>query len=377
MSFVYRRPILKHVNLPNRGRSNWAFQSVYNSWVMDSSKVSFSSEQAPSVVSEKSPIPSLWLDTSVGIKLVKIKRGEKLNDVEIERGQRLRKVIVDLVREGKLLCPMSDQEEEYEAQRLDSEIFAEFSRLSRGVRMNHRLLVQDAQIYRAMNAFHRGRKELLLPWRIYFHDDPFRTMREAMGRKYIVSVTTPAGSPIVEQRRQLKKDTFQYMEQLRRELSAKRQPYEAQLKHKLKAFGNGMARVLRDFWDRWHSRRPDFENMMAASGFLGYLRWWINLGGDPRALYEFMVSEYVMSLPIVRISSQLSADLVTGNQPILSGDWADVNLLSTAIPLSHFVLTDKKMENRIKRLAIDREWKTKVFSMSTVEDLISELVALQ
>jgi hypothetical protein len=344
---------------------------------MDSSKVSFSSEQAPSVVSEKSPIPSLWLDTSVGIKLVKIKRGEKLNDVEIERGQRLRKVIVDLVREGKLLCPMSDQEEEYEAQRLDSEIFAEFSRLSRGVRMNHRLLVQDAQIYRAMNAFHRGRKELLIPWRIYFHDDPFRTMREAMGRKYIVSVTTPAGSPIVEQRRQLKKDTFQYMEQLRRELSAKRQPYEAQLKHELKAFGNGMARVLRDFWDRWHSRRPDFENMMAASGFLGYLRWWINLGGDPRALYEFMVSEYVMSLPIVRISSQLSADLVTGNQPILSGDWADVNLLSTAIPLSHFVLTDKKMENRIKRLAIDREWKTKVFSMSTVEDLISELVALQ
>jgi len=61
----------------------------------------------------------------------------------------------------------------------------------------------------------------------------------------------------------------------------------------------------------------------------------------------------------------------------MSGDSMDVELLSAAIPLCQYVLTDKKMENRIKRLGIDQKWKTKVFSMSTVEGLFAELASLR
>ncbi len=102
----------------------------------------------------------------MGIKLVKIRRGEKLNNIEVERTLQLRSLVIELVKAGKLICPMSDQEEEYEAERLDSETSAEFSRLSRGARMNHRLLIQDEQIYRAMDTFCQGRDEIILPWRI-------------------------------------------------------------------------------------------------------------------------------------------------------------------------------------------------------------------
>ena len=190
---------------------------------------------SPLVVSEKSPIPTMWLDTSVGIKLVKIRRGEKLSNLEVERALRLRELILGLVKEGKLLCPMSDQDEEYEAKRLDSEIYPEFSRLSRGARMNLRLLVEDAQIYRAMDAYCEGREEIVLPWRIYFHKDPFRAIEREKGRRFIASVTTPPNSPLVSLRKTAKQDVFHHTEALRQELATKEQSYEAQLTVELKA----------------------------------------------------------------------------------------------------------------------------------------------
>ena len=190
------------------------------------STVASAANIVPRAVSEKSPIPTLWLDTSVCIKLVKIRRGEKLNDIEVERGLRLRALVIELVKEGKLICPMSDQEEEYEAERLDSEVFAEFSRLSQGARMNHRLVIQDAQIYRAMDAFCQGCEEIILPWRIYFHEDPIRAVEREEGRRVIVSRTTPPGFPIVEGRRRAKEDMLRHTEQLRRELTLKGQSFD-------------------------------------------------------------------------------------------------------------------------------------------------------
>lgn len=328
-------------------------------------------------MSEKSPVPALWLDTSVGIKITKIKQGENLSRIEIERSLRLRELILELVRAGKLLCPTSDQEEEYEADRLDTEIFAEFSRLSQGVRMNPWIAVQDAQIYRAMSAYCTGSQNIILPWRMYFHEDPFRTMEAAKSRKFIVCVTAPEGSPIVAMRRRAKELDWRETEELRRKLVLKKQKYEAQLPLELRSFGHGMARIIRDFCANLAAQKFDFENTTAALGFLQYFRWWTSLGGDPRQTYEFMLSDFVTSLPIIRIRSQLCANLVTSNDVVQSGDSGDVRLLSTAIPLVHFVLTDKRMENRIMDLGIDREWKTKIFSMSTVDGLFAELEALR
>ncbi len=68
-----------------------------------------SSGMPVTVTLEKPALPTLWLDTSVVIKLTKIKRGEALQPIEVERGTRLQKFVFDLVGAGKLLCPESDQ----------------------------------------------------------------------------------------------------------------------------------------------------------------------------------------------------------------------------------------------------------------------------
>jgi hypothetical protein len=329
------------------------------------------------VVSEKSPIPTLWLDTSVGIKLAKIVRGEKLDAIEVKRGLELRELIIGLVKNGKLLCPEGGQQEEYEAERLDSEVFAEFSRLGRGARMHHRLVIQDAQIYRAMEAFCSGSEEIRLPWNIYFHEDPFRAIEREKGRRLIVSVMDKRDSEMVVRRQAIKQDILRHTEKLRLELVSKGRSFEAQLESELRALGDAMIRMLTDFTAKLRIGKADVWDFMGISGFLEYSNRWKTLGGQPRSLYPFLTSDYVTSLPMVKIESQLYADLVTGNQPILSGDSTDVKLLSMAIPLAQFVLTDKKMENRIKRLGIDVEWNTKVFSMSTVDGLFAQLSALR
>jgi len=51
-------------------------------------------------------------------------------------------------------------------------------------------------------------------------------------------------------------------------------------------------------------------------------------------------------------SGSVGADLLRGNQIILPGDMMDVELLSVAVPVSHYVLTDRRMAERMKRLGI-------------------------
>jgi len=58
---------------------------------------------------------------------------------------------------------------------------------------------------------------------------------------------------------------------------------------------------------------------------------------------------------------------------IQAGDSMDGELLSIAIPTSHFVVTDKSMAARLRRRGVDREWKTDVFSLSTIDELFARL----
>lgn len=119
--------------------------------------------------------------------------------------------------------------------------------------------------------------------------------------------------------------------------------------------------------------------LLAVQGYEAYFNKWRGLThrwGDWNGLYEFLTSFCFFDIPAVKISSQLYADLVTGNQPIEPGDSMDVKHLSVAIPVANFVLTDRKMANRVVALGIDKEWGTKVYCESTIECLFSELEKL-
>ena len=53
-----------------------------------------------------------------------------------------------------------------------------------------------------------------------------------------------------------------------------------------------------------------------------------------------------------------------------------VQLLSVALPASHFIVTDHRMELRIKRRGLDVRCGTDVYSMSTLDGLFAQLEKL-
>lgn len=67
----------------------------------------------PKVIAHKLSLPTLWVDTSVGIKLAKLRRGEGISEIEERRLSRLKECVTDLVRNCRLLCSEGDQEWEY------------------------------------------------------------------------------------------------------------------------------------------------------------------------------------------------------------------------------------------------------------------------
>jgi hypothetical protein len=332
------------------------------------------------VTFEKPAVPTLWLDTSVVIKLAKIEKGEALQRIEVERGKRLQTLVFELVRAGKLLCPESDQEEEYAAERLDDAVHGMFARLSLGISLTHRQGILDQQIFKGMTACAERADTVFLPVRAYFHGDPIRRLNEARRERFIVTVSPWKSPEIVKRRARSKANVWRQWEQLREELRAKGQTYENQLLVEQRGEGFALLENLRRFEADLISGRTDFWNFMAAQGPLTYRHYWEQLGGHPagwEGVFRFFASPYFSELPQPFVSSRLTAELLTGNESVSSSDPMDIDLLSIALPIAHFVLTDRRMERRIKKLGLDAKYKTAVFSMTSIEGLFAQLETLQ
>jgi hypothetical protein len=330
------------------------------------------------IIAEKPPLPTLWVDTAVGIKLAKVQEGITVQDVERNRVLRLKQLVVKLGRACKLLCPESDQEIEFWGKHLDQPIAREFAHLSRGIRMMPHQAICDAQAFRAMEPYLKGDQEFSIPYRIYFHDDPIQELRTISQQSVFTSVY---GLPslLQELAADLKGGMLQHCEDLRRDNIARHMTYEGQFALEQRSFVNSMVEFARSFRSRLVGGDIKPWEFLAVNGYETYFRRWYRLtnkAADWNGLCTFLVSRYFCELPAIKIAAQLHAKLVTGDRPIESGDSMDVQHLSLAIPVAHFVLTDRKMANRVMELGIDTEWNTKVFSESTIDCLFAELERL-
>jgi hypothetical protein len=214
-----------------------------------------------------------------------------------------------------------------------------------------------------------------LPADIYFRNDPIEELRKIAGQS--VYMTVHGLPPVLLQKNtETRSGMYTHSEHLRLKNLARGRRYEKQFELELRSLIDSMADFARSFKHKLAVGKVDFWEYFAPLGFESYFRQWHQLTGkfaDWEGIGSFFTSDYFYRLPVVRISSQLHARLVTDNRPIEPGDSMDVKHLSMAIPLAHFVLTDRRMANRIVDLGIDKEWNTQVFSESTIDNLFSEL----
>jgi hypothetical protein len=329
----------------------------------------------PKVIARKLDLPTLWVDTAIGIKLAKVQKGEAIQALEKSRMEKLKKLVVELVRNCRLLCPEGDQEWEYCGERLEEGVAKEFEALSRGIRMLPHQQVHDVQTFAAMRAYVGKEMQFELSADIYFRNDPIEELRKITSQSVYVTVH---GLPpmLLEMNNETRSGMCTHSEQLRLKNIARGRTYEEQFALEQRSLIDSMADFARSFKNKLAGGKIEFWEYFASLGYESYFQQWHRLTGnfaDWEGIGSFFTSDYFYGLPAVRISSQLHAKLVTDNRAIEPGDSMDVKHLSLAIPLAHFVLTDRKMANRIMELGIDREWNTKIFSESTIDDLFSQL----
>lgn len=327
----------------------------------------------------KSSIPIIWLDTSVIIRLTKLKYGEKISEIDQERYSILFDVILEKVRGGKLICPEGDQDEEIEmGQRLVKECHDIHSTLSLGIRFLHRGAIEDEQFYNTMKAYIDNPPEVTISYRQAFYRDPVEKLKN-LGRVYVaVHLETPEVE--VLKKKTSKSETIEKIEQLRQEKISKGITFEQQLIDEYTGRLQAGIYALRNWIDKTYSGIfPTIEETYQAQILIRPLAEWGRLQGKPEGvegLVRFLFSETYKGIPIIEISTKLWAKLTTSPTPIQSGDSMDVLQLSAVIPYCDYVITDKKMKNRIVDLGIDKKYNTKIFCMKDFENLMDELESL-
>jgi hypothetical protein len=231
-----------------------------------------------------------------------------------------------------------------------------------------------------MKAFTLHAETINVPLSAYFHSDPVQELKSARERSIVIGASLFKDAELLTRRAAAKDEVQRLWENLRQEYVAKGRTYDKQLEEEQRGYADATIYKIQRFQGKISSGVSDFWDFMDVQGPLAYHAHWKQLGGKPNGLeglHLYFCSSHFNNLPIVRIRCQLGADLLTGNQPILSGDVMDVELLSVAIPVAHYVLTDRRMSNRIARLGIDREWNTEIYSISDAEGLFERLEGLR
>jgi hypothetical protein len=335
----------------------------------------------PKVNVEKPRFPTLWLDTSVIIKLTKVERGERLEQVEVDRLTRLRTLVQELVPAGKLILPQSDQEEEYVAKRLDPEIHRDFLGLSLGITMKHRQGIFDWQAQLGMEAYVKNAETITVGVDAFFHGDPIEKLEQARQRDFVIGGHPIRLPELLARRQAANVQVLESWEQMRKEFVGSGRSYEEQLEAEKCGYAEALAIKVEQCEKRLAAGGvPDYWAFADVEGFLMFRIIWKDLGGKPdglEGLQNYFCSDYYNNLPTPKIGNQLGADLLTGNAVIQSSDVMDVGLLSVAIPACHFVVTDRRQCDRVKRRGIDKEWGTEVYSMSDIDGLFERLEKLR
>jgi hypothetical protein len=329
-----------------------------------------------SVIVEKPRITTVWLDTCVVSDIVQAQLGTLSGGDETTRAKALDASLTALVMAGRLLCLRADQEEESDAATripgLPDAISAKYAQYSMGVRTWSHGRIEREQVLLAMEAYCAKAPCIFLPLESCFREEPVALMDAA--RRAGFSVTYRLSPDLLKKRRVVARQaTFE-------EVSALRAGLSSSFEEQAVAEEIGLLDAFDVTIDRFRNRQPrDMWEMNQLLAWHPYFEAWAAVGGRPAGeagLREFFSSSYVRALPINVVRSRLWADVLTGGKPVRPSDSMDIAMLGAVLPISHFVVTDRKMAARIKRRRLDTRWACKVFSLSSIADLIADLGVL-
>lgn len=321
------------------------------------------------------PIPILWLDTNVVIDMTKYRENAELKDLQRDRVSKLVNVIYQKTRSGKLLYVEGDQDEEINS--LNKEAHKTQSFLSMGIKLQYRKAIHDEQLLAFMDAYINNQDTVILDYRDAFYSDPVEELKDRNSgylNGLIISVHGEVTEKEIRERTHRKEMILEQLNELRQTLIDSGVTYEQQLQQEYTGVVQAVRVVIEKMRDKiMKGLTISIEDYDQISIITELERIWGQVTDSREGLIKFLQSDCYKQIPYVDIGSKLLAKIVTSITPVVSGDSMDVDHISTVLPYSDIIVTDRKMKNRIIQLGLDKKYETKVFCLNDIENILREI----
>jgi len=329
---------------------------------------------------EKSPIPMIWLDTSILLKITKTQLGEITNDSDKERYQYLNDSIKDKMKEKKLICPSADQFEEIEiGGRLEEEFQKVQNMLSLGIKVNHRQRIEEFLIAKFMKAYIDGENEIQVGYKDIFNEDSIKKLEIALKTPYIIYLNSSKHKELVEKEKEIKKALPERWEELRCEKVEAGATFEEEREKEFESYFRTLLALSNKSVENILKGNANIFDLANAQALTQYKIIWDYCGGQPsglEGLSQFFSSDYFRQIPTIEIACNIRAKIATQSNPIKSGDYMDIEQISAVIPFFDIVITDGAMRHCLNLLEYPQKYKCRILSISEFKEIKSLLNSL-
>lgn len=319
---------------------------------------------------EKSPIPIVWIDTSIISNMTLARANpEKLQETQLQRINELRRNIRSASREGKIICPLASQEAEIWIERdawLDT-----IHDLGLGVECVSPKSIQDTQLYSAMCSYSKNETEMRLSYLDIFHSDPIEETNRALNESLYITVRRGVlfGA---EYQKASKIKLLNSLNKQRERNVAKGIGYQQQLEKELVGELEALIEAL-NYYESGNFEPDDHINILFSRAELveqlDRLSAFKCKNQNISDLIEFYKSPYNKLIPHTDISARMFAKIMIDPQEIKSGDPNDIEHAASMIPYVDLFITDKSWRTFLLKEHLDETYDTNICYIGDSEQI--------
>lgn len=316
----------------------------------------------PNIKIDKSRIPIVWLDTSIIVYLTRFrKEPEKLDDTQRFRIKRLAEQLDEYGNDGRIICPLAEQEGEIWADR--SDWMDTIQTISLGIECVSLKEIQDRQLCKAMKAYVDGDSVITLSYLDAFDRDPIDELNEVLQQQLFIAMDQGIFMG-ADYRRDLSIQLVANLNEQRARNVSSCVTFESQLTSEIEEQIEKIAKMASEIENGIvRNEHDEFNKMGAWINLHTQLLTWEHLTGKPNdlgGLVEFHKSTYNINCPFVDLQCNLYAKIMIDPQPIRTGDPMDINHISTLMPFSDLFITDKAWSSFLNNQSYNEKYRTTI-----------------
>jgi len=318
----------------------------------------------PAVYIKKSGVPIVFLDSNIFIEM---KRAIDGNCHTKYAGQLidLYNLLINLMRRKLIICPVGSQQDEIgvSKKRQGAE---EFLQRSTNAEILTPYEIKQLQLDIFYNAYKNSNPTIEL--------SSIKFLREEQSISgFTIRIVSYSSDDALNEKKESKVRTVELVNELRSSGRASK-VFEEQFSIELTAEQQIINEALR-------MAKGTPEDIMTSINILApiYSRIGSHLSSPDfvetfsEYLYGFLPSLYLTSIPYIIIASLIHAYKLCSDSKLLSSDAQDIDNAAAYLPFVDYFVTDTSLSNTIKRLDIDKLYKTKIYAMRDFSQLLLDL----